>query len=1152
VATAYINCRTRLAIKFLLFVMVTATLAAGLALLVQADTFSPRLKTPRLAPLPLQGRSEAQRQMLASRPDYNIYKTLAHHPELYSRWSGLGGFLLNGSSLPARHREMLMLRMGWLCQSEYEWSQHARIATSSAGLTDQEVHRIAEGPNAAGWTDVERTLLRFVDELRYDAMIGDATWHALRKEYSDQQMMEALFTAAQYQLVSMALNSLGVQLDPELRHRLPQNLPLPALARPAPGARLKTPRISPLGPEQWTPQQRELITPQKRADGTVLNLYATMLQHPRLYAPRLSFGTYLRSETSLPPKTRELLIMRTALLIGAEYEWAHHVESARAAGFTNQEIARIARGADAAGWSDEHRAILWAAEELRREAFITNRTWARLAKHYNAKQLVEIVFTVGGYTMTGLAINSFGIQLEPGYPAFPQSSKKRQSSPSASRGEWTTWGGDAGFTRYSPLDQINKDNVSTLEVAWRWKSLPQGSRPDQNLKATPLMIDGLLYTPTGVHQVAAIDPGTGHTIWTYTPNPADLGGRSLALSSRGLAYWSDGAQKRLFHNTLDGRLLSIDAKTGKADPAFGRNGTVLLKEQLVKDRKVPFVGSSSPPTVVGNVVIAQLVGEVTPPNMEGTPGHIRGYDVRTGRLLWTFHTIPQAGEFGNQTWENGSWKYTGNTGVWTMMSADLELGYVYLPVESPTHDFYGGHRLGNNLFGESIVCLDARTGRRVWHFQIVHHGLWDYDLPAAPILHDITMGGRTIKAVTVLTKQGMSFVFNRVTGKPVWPIEERPVPQIAVPGERQSPTQPFPTKPAPYSLLGYQEDELIDFTPELKAEALEIAKRYVRGSMYMPSTPVIEGGTQGTWVYPGYGGGANWNGGAFDPETGLMFVPTRNSVMVASLTKADPALTNWNFIRAPTETIRGPQGLPINRPPWSLITATDMNSGEHVWSRSIGGAPEAIRNHPALKGLKLDFDNFGQPGVRPGPLVTKTLLFLAEAGNLSGDPGGPMFRAYDKQTGAVVAEIELPAKASGAPMTYRYEGRQYIVIAIATRDHPAELVALALPKSYASQQALGKGSLSATAAANGAASNTSPEDLRAGRAIYARSCASCHGPKGEGVSGSLSPLSGLSDLDFIRRVVSQGSVKMPPMQTLLTRQQIEQVSRFVAVELNKK
>jgi quinoprotein glucose dehydrogenase len=1145
--------RTSRASRFLLFVVLGTSLTGSLSLRAQQSTFSPRLSRPRISPVPAHERTDAQRQMLAARPDYNIYTTLAHHPELYSRWSGLGRFVLNGSSIPARHREMLMLRMGWLCQSEYEWSQHARIATTTAGMTDAEIHRIAEGPQAPGWTDFERTLLRMVDELRYDAIISDATWNVLSKEYSDQKIMEALYTAAQYQLVSMALNSLGVQLDPDLRHRLPRDLPLPKVAGQATGARLAKPRIPPLRSEQWTPQQRELIAPQKKPDGSVLNLYSTMLQHPVLYAPRMSFGSYLRAETSLPPMTRELLIMRTAFLIGTEYEWAHHVDYARSAGLTGDDIARITAGPEAARWSEEHRAVLRAADELRREAFITDRTWSILAKHYDTKQLIEIVFTVGGYTMTGLAINSFGIQTEPGYPGFPQSSR---GSRSTSTGEWITWGGDAGYMRYSPLDQINKDNVKTLEIAWRWKALPQGTRPDSNLKATPIMIDGVLYTPTGVHQVCAIDPGTGKTLWTYTPSPANLAdGRGLGVSTRAVAYWSDGVQKRLFHNTLDGRLLSIDAKTGKADTAFGKGGAVNLREHLVEGRTVGTLGSSSPATVVGDVVIAQVVGDVTSPNKEATPGHIRGYDVRTGKLLWTFHTIPQKGELGNETWENDSWRYTGNTGVWSMMSADLELGYVYLPVETPTHDFYGGHRLGDNLFGESIVCLDARTGKRVWHFQIVHHGVWDYDPPAAPILHDIVIDGRTIRAVTLLTKQNMSFVFDRVTGKPVWPIEERPVPQIAVPGERHSKTQPYPTKPSPYSRQGYHEDDLIDFTPELKAEALSIAKNYVRGPLYTPTTPIVDGGTQGTWVFPGYGGGANWNGAAFDPETGLMFVPTRNSIMVASLTKADPALTNWNFIRAPTESIQGPRGLPINRPPWSLITATDMNKGEHVWSRSIGGAPAAIRNHPALKGLNLDFDNMGQPGVRPGPLATKTLLFLAEAGNLSGDPGGPLFRAYDKLTGEVVAEIELPSKASGAPMTYMHEGRQYIVIAVSTREHPAELVALALPRSEAAAKQEPAQSVQpreSIAGASPAMTAGRRSSLRGGREIYARSCAACHGAQGEGVSGSTSSLTGVTDFDYIRRVVTRGSIKMPAMQTLLTKEEIDRVSRFVAGGMNKK
>jgi 4-carboxymuconolactone decarboxylase len=398
-------------------------LSLGVAMTTNAAqdaTFSPRLKTPRLAPLGPTGRTEAQAKMLASRPDYNIYKTLAHHPDLYARWSPLGQFLLNGSTLPPREREIVMLRMGWLCQSEYEWSQHARIAQASAGMTTAEVHRIAEGPNAAGWSDFERTLLRMVDELRYDAMISDATWKALRTKYSDQQIMESLFTAAQYQLVSMALNSLGVQLDPALADRLPTDVQLPKLAARPTTPRPSTPRIKALTLEEMTPEQRELVKPQMR-DGSVPNLYATIANHPKLYGPRVRFGSYLQRDSSLPPKTRELLIMRTAWQIKSEYEWAHHVGAAKAAGFTDADVARIAQGPSANGWSEEHQALLTAVDELRREAFVSDATWKTLQKFYDTKQLVEIVYTVGGYSMTGLAINSFGIQVEPGYPVMPAS-----------------------------------------------------------------------------------------------------------------------------------------------------------------------------------------------------------------------------------------------------------------------------------------------------------------------------------------------------------------------------------------------------------------------------------------------------------------------------------------------------------------------------------------------------------------------------------------------------------------------------------------------------------------------------------------------------------------------------------------------------------
>jgi glucose dehydrogenase len=722
-------------------------------------------------------------------------------------------------------------------------------------------------------------------------------------------------------------------------------------------------------------------------------------------------------------------------------------------------------------------------------------------------------------------------------------------------GEWHSWGGDLGSTRYSSLDQIDATNAKKLTIAWRWKSLPiQNGAPDTNYQQTPIMVDGVLYVSTGVHQAAALDPATGKTLWIFTPEPKDLAtGRPGNPSGRGLAYWTDGKEKRLFRNTLDGRLISIDAKTGKADPNFGDNGNVYLREGLTT-RDVPVLGSTSPPLVVGDVVIVQTIPEVYAPNKEATPGHIRGYDVRTGKQKWIFHTIPQAGEFGVETWESDSWRHNGNTGVWTMMSADPELGYVYLPVETPSHDFYGGHRLGDNLFAESIVCLDAKTGKRVWHYQIVHHGLWDYDLPAAPILGDIVIDGKRVKTVTLVTKQAMAFVFDRITGEPIWPIEERSVPPSDVPGERASPTQPFPTKPAPYERLGYHEDDLIDFTPELRKEALEIAAKYVRGPMYTPPTRVIPGGTQGTWVQPGYGGGSNWNGAAFDPETGFMFVPTKNQPMVASLTPADPKLTNHDYVRAPTLTVQGPRGLPIVRPPWSKVTATNMNTGEHMWWRAIGPAPDNVRNHPDLQGLGLDFSNMGYTSIRPSPLVTKTLLFLGDSGALSGDPGGNKLRAYWKKTGAVVAEIDLPAKSTGAPMTYSYKGRQYIVIAVATRDHPAELVALTLPDG--TQTNIVETTRPRTTAERfvnrGSITKAMREQIDRGRSIYAQSCAMCHGANGEGVADVAPAFSGRLDVDAIVERVKKGGVQMPPMQTMLDEQQIRDVSLYVERELGSR
>jgi len=409
--------RVRTKVTALLFASTTLLLAATVAIGAE-QTFTPRLQTPRVAPLGKDQRTPEQEAMLASRPDFNVYKTLAHHVDLYNRWSPLGRFVLDGTSLPPREREIVMLRMGWLCQSEYEWAQHARIAKSQAGLSNEDIHRIAEGPTAAGWSDFDRTLLRMVDELRYDTMISDATWKALRARYSAQQVMEALYTAAQYQLVSMALNSLGVQLDPGLEDRLPKDVRLPALATQPKSPRLKQPRVPALKESEWSEEQRKLVAAHTDTR-PLLNLYATMLNHPVLYTPRLKFGSYLQRDSLLPPKTRELLIMRTAVLTGAEYEWGHHAEPAQKAGLSDEEIRRIKSGPDAPGWSEEHAALLRAADELRREAFVSDRTWATLAKYYDTKRLIEIIYTSGGYTMTALAINSLGIQLEPGYPQFP-------------------------------------------------------------------------------------------------------------------------------------------------------------------------------------------------------------------------------------------------------------------------------------------------------------------------------------------------------------------------------------------------------------------------------------------------------------------------------------------------------------------------------------------------------------------------------------------------------------------------------------------------------------------------------------------------------------------------------------------------------------
>ena len=638
-------------------------------------------------------------------------------------------------------------------------------------------------------------------------------------------------------------------------------------------------------------------------------------------------------------------------------------------------------------------------------------------------------------------------------------------------GEWRFYGGDAGSTKYSPLDQINASNVKQLEVAWRWKAENFGPRADNNWEVTPLMVGGVLYFTAGSRRDAiAVDAATGETLWMYRLDEGERGDRAVRTQNRGLAYWSDGqADSRILLITPGFRLVALNAKTGVPVPGFGKNGLVELTEGLDRDVVKPgAIGSSSPAIVIRDVVVvgAALAAGTAPASKTNVPGYIRGFDVRTGKRIWTFRTIPHPGELGNETWEKDSWQYTGNTGAWAPFSADEELGYVYIPVEQPTGDFYGAARLGDNLFADSLVCLDAKTGNRIWHFQTVHHDLWDFDLPAPPILADITVGGKKIKAVAQVTKQAFTFVFDRVTGVPVWPIVERPVPQSDVPGERTAATQPFPSKPAPFDRQGITLDDLIDFTPQLKAEAVKILSRYRTGPLFLPPSVRDAEGKLGSLILPNHTGGANWPGGALDPETGTLYVSSVTNPDNLALMVADPKRSDMGYVagtprtpakpgesppppaqpgEGPSRNNVGPQGLPLIKPPWGRITAIDLNTGDHVWTIANGDAPDAVKKNPALQGI--DLSHAGKPERSP-LMVTKTLLFGADGSglfNAGPGAGGKMLRAIDKKTGAIVFEFSLPASTTGIPMTYMVNDRQYIVVAVGARGVPAELVALALP-----------------------------------------------------------------------------------------------------------
>lgn len=630
-------------------------------------------------------------------------------------------------------------------------------------------------------------------------------------------------------------------------------------------------------------------------------------------------------------------------------------------------------------------------------------------------------------------------------PAAARPEAAPPSAPAAARegyAEWPAYGGNRMGQRYSPLDIIDRDNVADLTVAWRFAMGNFGPRPEQRSEMTPLMVDGVLYATAGAtRNVVAIDPQDGELLWMWRPDDGDRYARAARKNSgRGLSYWTDGrGGDRFFVVTPGFYLVALDPDTGRQMPGFGENGIVDLMVGLRGDvTENSSIGNSSPAIVVGDTVIvgpAHLPAG-RPPSKANIKGDVRGYDVRTGQQLWTFHTIPAPGEPGYETWLDGSAEYTGNAGVWARMSADEALGLVYLPVEAPLSDFYGGERPGNNLYGSSLVCLDARTGDVVWYHQLIHHDIWDWDNPTAPILMDLDVDGREIKAVAQLTKQAFVYTFDRVTGEPVWPIEERPVPASDVPGEWTSPTQPFPTKPPAYDRQGFSEDDLIDFTPELRAEALEGIEKFRMGPIFTP--PSVSGapdGTEGTLMMPTAIGGANWEGGSYDPETGMLYVGSFSRAWVMSLQPSDDA-SDVRYVAGGAGETPWLEGLPLVKPPYGRITAIDMNRGEHAWQIPNGPTPPDIAANKALAGL--DIPPTGAP-TRAPTLVTKTLLFSAQ-----GWGADPMLRAHDKATGEVVAEIPLPGAVGGLPMTYAIGGKQYIVMPIAG-DRGAELVALTLP-----------------------------------------------------------------------------------------------------------
>ncbi|MGM0633350.1 MAG: PQQ-binding-like beta-propeller repeat protein [Pseudomonadota bacterium] len=602
---------------------------------------------------------------------------------------------------------------------------------------------------------------------------------------------------------------------------------------------------------------------------------------------------------------------------------------------------------------------------------------------------------------------------------------------------WTHFNGDPSATRYSPLEQINADNASELEIAWQWSAANFGPRPESTYVTEPLMVNGTLYATAGAtRNVVAIDPTSGQTLWMYRPQESDRFDASPRKNSgKGLAYWTDGDQEVIYYVTPGYYLVALDAETGDPVESFGEDGKLDLHEglRMSEERDDIDITLTFPPTIIDNVIVVGAAHTVSmrPPYPYNVKGDVRAYDAHTGSHLWTFQTIPEEGEKGYETWQEGSAEYTGNGGVWTAMSFDEELGLVYLPVESATGDRYGGDRPGNNLFTSSVVAVDYRTGEYRWHFQHIRHDIWDYDTPSAPVLADLPDGR---KVLAQMTKQSFAYVLDRETGEPIWDMVDTPVPQTDVPGEWTADTQPFPAAPPAYDRQGFGEEDLVDFTPEILERAREAIRPYRTGPLFEPAS-VTTDENRGTLSLPGTLGGSNWEGSAYDPETGMLYVPSRTDVAVLALVPGgDVSTVDWiqGPARAPTV-----DGIPIVKPLWGRITAIDLNEGDIEWQVANADTPEDIRNHPLLEGV--DVERTGIP-TRSGLLLTRSLLFAGE-----GQGGNPVFRAHDKTTGEIVAEIDLPASQTGTPMTYMIDDQQYIVMAVSGRGTTPSLVALTVP-----------------------------------------------------------------------------------------------------------